>query len=170
MTSGRFACKLISVSNWLEAEVRAAARHLHAKQIARIYQIPDDLMSQRRTPADFFGYTSTARAILIECKICAKPSLPMIANGSGLQPHQRKALNELERANGVALLAWGKGGNGVVKRVALLDPLMIEKMSEGRRSVPWTSIPPTHVFYVHELAQALELMLTPGAVSRARLQ
>ena len=162
MTSVRVAWKLASVGNWLEAEIRRVGRRLHDRQVARIFRIPDDTISAEQTPCDFFGYTPTARTILIECKTTEEGRLPLGKNG--LKGHQKRALDELNRANGISLLAWGRYANSAVPQIALLDPDMIRVFSEGRRSVPWRRIPPTHVFFVHELEQALELIISPGTL------
>lgn len=157
MTSAISACKLAGVANWLEANVRAVAERLRAKQLARIWKIPDDLMSQVPTPADFFGYTRTARAILIECKIRNESRLEL--GRGGLKPHQRRALDELNRANGVALLLWGQADE-----IAVLDPDMIRVLADGRKSIPWKGIPTSRVFSTHELEHALEKMISPETV------
>ncbi len=120
-------------------------------------------MSHVQTPADFFGYTTTARAILVECKIRNETRLEL--GPGGLKPHQLRSLRELHRINGVALLAWGRGGvRNMVKRVALLDPDMIEAFSEGRKSIPWKAIPMKHIFLMREFEKGLETAIHPVAV------
>lgn len=138
----------------LEALVRKAAVSLADRQIARIYRWPEAKavkMVPERCPcgrvstashvihteapgADFWGFTTSGRVIMIECKECSKPSLAF--NDSGLKPHQIAALSEVHRAGGIALLVWYRR-----KEIATIDLDVIFSISRGRKSIPWKKIP-----------------------------
>lgn len=88
-----------------------------------------------QSPGDFIGHTSTARAVLIECKDIRAPRLAL--GTRGLKPHQHVSLIELHRCGGIALLIWAKE-----EVVAVLDPDMIRAIVRPSRlkSIPWDAI------------------------------
>jgi penicillin-binding protein-related factor A (putative recombinase) len=138
----------------LEAIVRKAAKSLADRDVARIYRIHEgkatkmiptrcacgrvecamSVVHTEESPADFWGFTVNGRAILIECKECGNPSLPLAP--SGLKSHQRLALQEVHAADGVALLVWYRR-----KKIAVIDMDIVARISRGRKSIPWAEIP-----------------------------
>jgi penicillin-binding protein-related factor A (putative recombinase) len=138
----------------LEAIVRKATKSLADRDIARIYRIHEgkatkmipsrcacgrvevtmSVVHTEESPADFWGFTTTGRAILVECKECGNPSLPL--SPSGLKVHQRLALMEVHSAGGVALLVWQRR-----RQIAVIDMDILERISRGRKSIPWADIP-----------------------------
>lgn len=118
--------------NTLESLLRKAGRELADYQVARFFKIPEELT---QTPCDFFGYTASGRAILIEAKMVTRPRLP-IGTSNGLQPHQWNELCDAHRAGAIALIAWKLGNE-----VAVIDPAMAIEISKGSRSIPWVGIP-----------------------------
>jgi hypothetical protein len=118
---------------------------LRAQQRATLWKIPNDLRITGhgtmthgdQTPADFVGFSAIGRVILVECKECQRPSLPL--SKQGLKPHQQLALQECGRAGGIALLLWKRG-----EEIAVLDHDMIRVLGRDRRSIPWRAVPSTH--------------------------
>lgn len=130
----------------LERLVRAVAGRLHDRQKAKLWKIPNDLRVTSsgeaiwgdQNPADFFGHTINGRAILIECKEISGARLAL--GTRGLKPHQYLALQEAHKTGAIALVIWARAG-----RVAVLDMDMIRKLTENRRSVGWSTIPPRFI-------------------------
>lgn len=87
------------------------------------------------TPCDFFGYTSSGRAILIEAKLVNRTSLPICSN-PGLQPHQWAELLDANRAGALALICWARKD---VCAAITMD--MAVALSGDRRSIAWKDIP-----------------------------
>ena len=115
----------------LESLLRHTGRILAEHQIAYLFKVPEEMTT---TPCDFFGYTRTGRAILIECKEVERESLP-IGSAPGLAPHQWNALRDAGRAGCIALICWVR--NGVL---ATIDIDMAIAFSRDRRSIPWKKI------------------------------
>ena len=115
----------------LERLLRKAGRDLPNYQVARFWKIPEEM---NQTPCDFMGFTSTGRVILIEAKQVRRVSLPL-CKSPGVLPHQFGALDECNRAGGIALLCWAVGDV-----CAVLSWDMVLAFSVGRRSVPWHKI------------------------------
>lgn len=141
------------MTNALELHVRKVAWALHDHQIARLYKIPNDVKLEagvvvhgEQTPCDFIGFTITGRAILLECKMFQKLSLPL--GKKGLKPHQLKAITECHRAGGIGLLVWQHG-----VQIAVIDADQVRVYSKGRKSLPWKAIPArfTHPVIVDDL-------------------
>jgi len=109
-----------------------AGRRLAEHQIAYLFKVPEEMVT---TPCDFFGYTRTGRAILIECKEVKRSSLP-IGTSNGLRLHQWNALRDAGRANCIALICWLNDGV-----LATIDIDMAVALSRDRRSIPWKDIP-----------------------------
>lgn len=155
--------------NALELYVRRVADSLHENQLARLYKIPNDvkivdeqLIHGEQGPGDFWGFTSSGRVILLECKHINQPSLAL--NKKALKPHQLRALTEVHRAGGIALVLWGNG-----LKIAVLDPDQIRDYSKGRKSVPWKSIPDRFKrAFVGDHLQLLEPHLSPRGLSDRR--
>ncbi len=131
-------------TNALETYVRKLAVALHEYQICRLYKIPNDIkitggkiIHADQGPCDFIGFTVTGRAMLVECKMFQKPSLPI--GEKGLKPHQYRALVEVHRAGGIGLLVWQNDFT-----IAVIDPEQITKYSRGRKSLPWKAIPESY--------------------------
>ena len=122
----------LGMVNTLEATIRSTARELANHQIARIWKWPEAL---EKTGCDFFGYTRTARVILIEAKQVTRSTLP-IGKSPGLLPHQWIALQECDRAGGIALVAWQRRNE-----VAVIDVSVVNDLVEGRKSIAWGHIP-----------------------------
>jgi len=133
------------MKNDLELVVREAGRKLADYQIARIFKVPEEL---QQTPCDFFGYTVTGRAILIECKQVYRTSLP-IGKSPGLSAHQWNELCDASRAGCLALICWARG-----KLCATISVGQAAELSEGRRSIPWDGIDPDF----HRPLKALEIL------------
>ena len=119
------------MTNKLEALLRKAGRELMDHQVARIFKVPEEMT---QTPCDFFGYEVGGRAILIEAKMVERPALP-VGNSPGLRAHQWNELLDAHRAGALALIAWSRGN--VCK---VIDMALAVKLSEGRASIPWSSI------------------------------
>ena len=118
--------------NALEALIKHAGRMLEEHQVARIFKVPEDMVG---TPCDFFGYTTAGRAIMIEAKyVGSRMSLPIGAS-PGLAKHQWNELQDANRANVLALIAWR-----YKSEVAIISMDMAIALSEGRRSIPWRNI------------------------------
>ena len=120
------------MSNKLESLVRKAGRELMDYQVARLFKVPEE-MSQ--TPCDFFGYTVEGRAILIECKMVNRTSLPIASSSNGLSVHQWNELCDANKANALALICWARGD---ICATITMDIAI--KLSEGRRSIAWDDI------------------------------
>ena len=120
------------MANKLEALVRKAGRELMDYQVARLFKVPEE-MSQ--TPCDFFGYTVEGRAILLECKMVNRTSLPIASTSNGLSVHQWNELMDANRANALALICWSRGD---VCATITMDIAI--KLAEGRRSIAWDHI------------------------------
>ena len=116
------------MSNSLERLLRAAGRQLADMQVARLFKVPEDM---NQTPVDFFGYTKDGRAILLEAKKVARDSLPIGNKSNGLKPHQWAELDDANRANAIALIAWQ---NGAEVAVISMDQALV--WSADRRSIP----------------------------------
>ncbi len=117
--------------NLLEHLLRKAGRELADLQIARLFKVPEEM---QKTPCDFFGYTVTGRAILIEAKMVTDTSLRI--NGTpGLAPHQYIALREANKAGCLALLCWAQEDV-----CATLTFDMVLALSKDRLSIPWKKI------------------------------
>ncbi len=91
------------------------------------------------TGSDFFGVTSSGRAVLVEAKSLQRPRLPLgITKGSGVNRHQLLELIDWHRAGALALIVWECGDN-----VAVFDPDVF--MPQGSRTPPkslaWEDIP-----------------------------
>ena len=133
------------MTNALELRVRRVACDLHDHQVARLYKIPNDVKMEQgvivhgeQTPCDFIGFTVSGRAILLECKMFSKPSLPL--GEKGLKQHQLKAITECHRAGGIGLLIWQHGAE-----IAVIDPEQVLAYGRGRKSIPWKAIPPRFI-------------------------
>lgn len=138
----------------LETIVRKATKSLADRDIARIYRIHEgkackmipsrcacgrveitmSVVHTEESPADFWGFTTEGRAILLECKESGKSSLPL--SPAGLKVHQRLALMEVHMAGGVALLVWQRA-----HEIAVIDMDIVDRISRGRKSIPWVAIP-----------------------------
>ncbi len=123
-----------SPSNPLESLVRLAGNELADAQVARLFKVPEEM---QQTPCDFFGYTASGRAILVECKMVSSRSSLPIGTAPGLRPHQWCELTDANRADALALICWAHKGT-----VAVISVDMATKLSEGRKSIPWGSIDP----------------------------
>jgi len=142
-------------NNQLELKIAEAGRALEASDVARLWkwEVPVRIRTERTqcpkcsasypvsqalftrpTGADFFGYTSSARAILIECKMLNKTSLPL--GETGLKAHQFIHLRDCHNAGGIALLVWQQ-----YDATAVIDMDIVQSLSEGRKSIPWKDIP-----------------------------
>ena len=115
----------------LERLLRKAGRELPSYQVARFWKIPEEMA---QTPCDFMGFTAHGRVILIEAKQVRRVSLPL-CKSPGLLPHQFGALDECNRAGGLALVCWAVGDV-----CATLSWDMVLEFSRERRSVPWRKI------------------------------
>lgn len=115
----------------LEALLRRAGRELADWQVCRFWKIPEEM---QQTPCDFMGFTAWGRAVLIEAKQVNRTSLP-ISNSPGLLPHQFGALEECNRAGGLALVCWARGDE-----CAVLSFDQVLEFSYLRRSIPWGKI------------------------------
>lgn len=122
--------------NELETILRKVGRDLADWQVARIFKVPEEMVW---TPVDFFGYTKSGRAILIEAKMVSRPSLA-IGRSPGLLPHQWAELCDANRANCLALICWAHRGE-----VATITVDMAIELSKGRKSVSWFAIPERYV-------------------------
>ncbi|MEE8519500.1 MAG: hypothetical protein V3S98_10290 [Dehalococcoidia bacterium] len=128
--------------NRLETMVRRVGRKLEELQRAKLWKLPNDLritgsgeaVFGEKGPADFFGHTSSGRAIFIECKDIRAPSLAL--GSRGVKPHQWIALAELTRSGGIGLVIWARE-----EMVAILDVDMINSLTRGRKSISWKAIP-----------------------------
>lgn len=121
------------MTNKLETMMRQVGRELRDLQVAWIFKVPEEM---QQTPCDFFGYTRTGRAILLECKMVQRASLP-IGNSPGLSPHQWMELEEAHRAGAMSMIAWARGEEVAVFRFSLANELLGD-----RRSIRWDHIPP----------------------------
>ncbi len=133
----------------LEALLRHTGRILAEHQIAYLFKVPEEFTT---TPCDFFGYTSTGRAILIEAKEVQRASLP-IGVKPGLLPHQWNALCDANRANCIALICWMRKG-----ALATIDVDMAIELSKDRRSIPWKEIPKRFLHTDPRPSTCLELL------------
>lgn len=138
------------MANKLEALVRKAGRELMDYQVARLFKVPEE-MSQ--TPCDFFGYTVDGRAILIECKMVNRPSLPIASSSNGLSVHQWNELVDANKANALALICWSRGD---VCAAITMDIAL--KLSEGRRSIAWNDIDSRYMRVMHGADAHLKLL------------
>lgn len=122
--------------------VRRVGRKLEELQRAKLWKLPNDLritssgeaVYGEKGPADFFGHTSSGRAIFIECKDIKGTSLAL--GSRGIKPHQWIAIAELTRAGGIGLVIWARD-----EMVAILDVDMIRSLTRGRKSISWNAIP-----------------------------
>jgi hypothetical protein len=121
------------MSNRLETLMRKCGRILQDQQIARLFKVPEEM---QQTPCDFFGYTRTGRAILIECKMVKRTALP-IGDSPGLQPHQWCELEDAHRAGALSLIAWSPSPEAV----AVFSWAQAAQWAAGRASIPWKGIP-----------------------------
>lgn len=119
------------MTNKLELLLRKAGRELADHQVCRFFKVPEEMAS---TPCDFFGYTAHGRAILIEAKHVNRDSLP-IGSSPGLLIHQWNELCDANRAGALSLIAWARGD---VCKTITMD--MAIRLSEGRKSIPWSAI------------------------------
>jgi len=117
--------------NKLELLLRKAGRELADYQVARFWKFPDEM---QQTPCDFMGFTAHGRVVMIEAKLVNRMSLP-INKSPGLLPHQFNALEACNRADGLALVCWGRGDV-----CATLSFDMVLELSHDRRSIPWHKI------------------------------
>jgi len=122
------------MSNRLETLMRKCGRILQDQQIARLFKVPEEM---QQTPCDFFGYTRTGRAILIECKMVKRTALP-IGNSPGLLPHQWCELEDAHRASALSLIAWSP----MPDLVAMFSWAQAAQWAAGRASIPWTLVDP----------------------------
>lgn len=120
------------MTNKLETMLRQVGRELRDLQVAWIFKVPEEM---QQTPCDFFGYTRTGRAILIECKMVRSTSLK-VCGQPGLSAHQWMELEEAHRAGAVSLIAWAAGGS-----VAVFPWQEAAAAAEGRRSIRWVDVP-----------------------------
>lgn len=148
------------MSNTLETHVRKIARALHEHQICRLYKIPNDrkmadgqLIHAEQGPGDFWGFTSTGRVILLECKVCQRPFLPL--GPRGLKAHQQRALQEVESAGGLALVAWQRGS-----QIAVFDYGFVRLVTYARKSVAWSDVQAIPE-YLHTLTESPQRFLEP---------
>lgn len=116
----------------LEKLIKQAGIDLANEQVARLFKVPE---SMEQTPCDFFGYTKTGRAILVEAKRVKAASLK-IGGKPGMQPHQWAELDDANRANAIALIAWQNGD-----AIAVFSMDQAIAWSAGRKSISWRSIP-----------------------------
>lgn len=141
----------------LEKLLRHTGRILAEHQIAYLFKVPEEMTA---TPCDFFGFTRTGRAILIEAKeVSSRPSLP-IGMKPGLLPHQWNALSDAGRAGCIALICWLHKGV-----LATIDIDMARELSRGRRSIPWSKIPEKFLHQHPSESRCLEILepyLTPA--------
>lgn len=121
------------MSNRLETLLRKAGRELADWQVARLFKVPEEM---QQTPVDFFGYTASGRAILIEAKLVDRDSLP-IGCSPGLQPHQWNELQDANRAGALALICWARTASGSCATITV-DIAMA--LSKDRASIPWKGI------------------------------
>jgi hypothetical protein len=122
------------VPNKLEIELRRIGRSLADKQICRFWKVPEEM---QQTPCDFFGYTNTGRAILIEAKMAQRNHLPIVKagkKGTGISDHQLQEIREARNAGAVAFFVWMKG-----EECAIFYPSII--MDEDK-SVLWSRFSP----------------------------
>jgi hypothetical protein len=99
------------VPNKLEIELRRIGRSLADKQICRFWKVPEEM---QQTPCDFFGYTRTGRAILIEAKMAKRNHLPIVKagkKGTGISHHQLQEMKEADKAGAIAFFVWMNGAN-----------------------------------------------------------
>lgn len=127
------------VVNELEKMIRQAGRELMDYQVARIFKVPEEM---QQTPCDFFGYTVNGRAILIECKMVTRTSLPINDKSNGLSIHQWNELVDANRAGCLALICWAQkdvcwAPNGICKTITM--DMAIE-LAKGRKSISWSDI------------------------------
>lgn len=120
------------MANALEALVRKAGRELMDYQVARIFKVPEEMT---QTPCDFFGYTVSGRAILIECKMVERTSLPINDKSNGLSIHQWNELVDAEKAGCLALICWAQ--KDICKTITM-D--MARWFVQGRKSINWKDI------------------------------
>lgn len=125
--------------NSLELLLRKAESYLRWRQICTYWKIPTDLRLTKnsavfgaQSPCDFIGHTTDGRALLIEAKMCQRPSLP-VPNSGGIKGHQWMALRDAHRAGAVALIVWQRGD-----KISVLPFDVAEKIRGSRRSIPWT--------------------------------
>lgn len=116
------------MSNSLELKLRKIGRSLADKQICRFWKVPEEM---RETPCDFFGYTRTGRAILIEAKMVNRPRLP-IGCSPGLSKNQWNELCDAERAGAIVIVVWERYGC-----INCMEPKTIRSLANGKKSVPW---------------------------------
>ncbi len=94
-------------SNTLEILLRKIGRNLADEQVCRFFKIPEEM---KVTPCDFFGYSRTGRAILIEAKMySATERLPIRKEGSkgcGIACHQLQELDDAQKAGAISLFVW----------------------------------------------------------------
>lgn len=121
------------MSNKLETLMRKCGRILRDQQIATLFKVPEEM---QQTPCDFFGYTRSGRAILVECKMVKRTALP-IGNDPGLQPHQWCELEDAHRAGALSLIAWAPAPG----TVAVFSWAQAAQWAAGRASIPWKAIP-----------------------------
>lgn len=115
------------MTNQLEADVREYAQQLYNEQLAFIFKVPEEMT---QTPCDFFGHTRYGRAILFECKMVNRPSLPL-GKEPGLRPHQIRALDQAEKCGAISFVVWRRGDDTLV--VPYLDIFSVT----DRKSLPW---------------------------------
>jgi penicillin-binding protein-related factor A (putative recombinase) len=159
----------------LESIVRKAARSLADRDIARIYRWPEakatkmipsrcacgrvevtmSVVHTEAPGADFWGFTTSGRVVMIECKESGKPSLPM--GEAGLKSHQRLALMEVHAAGGIALLAWYR-----LKQIAVIDMDIVARLTKGRKSLPWKEIPEEFIHQESDVDGLLSPYLEPS--------
>lgn len=136
------------MSNKLELVIRHAGRLLHDHQVARLFKVPEDFNG---TPCDFFGYTASGRAILVEAKMVSSRKALPINNKPGLTPTQWNELLDANRANAISLIAWA-----YEDVVAVISADQAISYSEGRKSIPWSAIPDRY-HRAFQPSRALEL-------------
>ena len=74
-----------------------------------------------RTGFDFFGFSASGRFIAIEAKESDAAYLPLgVESGHGVKVHQLRALREVDRAGGIAVVIWQHQGHIVPLGVSLL--------------------------------------------------
>lgn len=142
------------MTNKLETMMRQVGRGLRDLQVAWIFKVPEEM---QQTPCDFFGYTRTGRAILLECKMVNRASGLPVGNSPGLSPHQWMELEEAHRAGAVSLIAWACG-----EMVAVFSwPEAREALGE-RRSIRWVDVPWKTPFVLPTLRASVQRAVTAG--------
>jgi penicillin-binding protein-related factor A (putative recombinase) len=111
----------------LELRLREVFRQLYDQQVAFVFKVPEAL---QQTPCDFFGFTVSGRAILIEAKQVTRDRLPL-GTSNGLAPHQVTALQQASACGAFSIVVW--------QHEDMIMPLHwreVVSLSEGMKSIP----------------------------------